>query len=485
MSHAELFGVVLVHKNASNGHFEAGVASHTRKAGDIQILLSWDSSRCLTLPIDDAIFHANCSRVAGNLLRFICLTGTIAVDGDSYRGYSYTAEVSQRITPGLEIGVLKSDICTMDLFVTLHPLHFTVKDSLRKSKASESLALMGQVLLWAGQSFVRACQSRAAARVSVVRNAGPYVGMLWAQHRTQYIRSTAQAGQQEPPVPYLHLKVLAQDGPGYSTRCTRIPRGYPDNDDDKSLSANLLFYQNKQRCRPDNLTIDVLHDKWQGDFGTLEYKHGFIQWLFPIQEFGMNYESQPLQRHELEAMKSSPEVIERILTSYKLMLDFYGMRLEDEQTGRLARVLPPAISRQGSTHNNLRISRILKCLSEMGLERLNAGFLLHVLNEQSEHDELSSRMLVSSMDRWWANCLRDETEREWIGQLIKKVRGDWTFTREMYERVLKSREAGQGLRLVEELAGPSSESNKVEEAQPIDTPPNGEEQKGEEEETKS
>ncbi len=124
----------------------------------------------------------------------------------------------------------------------------------------------------------------------------------------------------------------------------------------------------------------------------------------------------------------------------------------------------------------------------MGLERLNAGFLLHVLNEQSEHDELSSRMLVSSMDRWWANCLRDEPEREWIGQLIKKVRAgkeDWTFTREMYERVLKSREEGQGLRLVEEVAGPSSKSNKVEEAQSIDKPPNGEGQKGDEEETKS
>ena len=39
-------------------------------------------------------------------------------------------------------------------------------------------------------------------------------------------------------------------------------------------------------------------------------------------------------------------------------------------------------------HNNLRISRIFKCLSELGLERLNAGFILHVLNEQSEHDRL-------------------------------------------------------------------------------------------------
>jgi hypothetical protein len=45
---------------------------------------------------------------------------------------------------------------------------------------------------------------------------------------------------------------------------------------------------------------------------------------FPIREYGMNYESQPLQEHEIEEMKASEEVIERILRSYRLMLSFYG-----------------------------------------------------------------------------------------------------------------------------------------------------------------
>ncbi|KIY72009.1 hypothetical protein CYLTODRAFT_389511 [Cylindrobasidium torrendii FP15055 ss-10] len=245
---------------------------------------------------------------------------------------------------------------------------------------------------------------------------------------------------------------------------TDIPRdvleflqGYPnESSNDSSLTANLLFYQNKARCRPDNLLIDTLHDRWLGDFETLEYKHGFIQWLFPIQEYGMNYESQPLQRHELDAMKSSPDVIRRIIASYRLMLDFYGMQLVDEETGRLARVVPPRNFEARynnlvrSTHNNLRISRILKCLSEMGLERLNAGFLLHVLNEQSQYDELRSRMLISSMDRWWANCIRNEDERKWVGDVIRKVRtSKWVFTTEMYESALQSRQDGRGLQIAE------------------------------------
>jgi len=90
-------------------------------------------------------------------------------------------------------------------------------------------------------------------------------------------------------------------------------------------------------------------------------------------------------------------------------------------------------------HNNLRITRILKCLSELGLERLNAGFLLHVLNEQSENDKLNSTSLRQSMDQWWTNCIRDDLEREWVGQMITKVRSGGTFTREMYETTMAIR----------------------------------------------
>jgi len=55
----------------------------------------------------------------------------------------------------------------------------------------------------------------------------------------------------------------------------------------------------------------------------------------------MNYQSQPLQRHEIEKMKADPIIIERIIESYKLMLDFYGMRLVSAETGLIDRVLPP------------------------------------------------------------------------------------------------------------------------------------------------
>ena len=124
-------------------------------------------------------------------------------------------------------------------------------------------------------------------------------------------------------------------------------------------------------------------------------------------------------------------------------------------------------STQGSSHNYLRISRILKCLSEMGLEHLNAGFLLHVLNEQSESHELNSPGLRNSMDRWWANCIRNEDERLWIRDLIQKVRSaedDYVFTRQDYEEALQNRVRTGRLALQEDVQE-ETETEVVQESQ--------------------
>jgi hypothetical protein len=42
----------------------------------------------------------------------------------------------------------------------------------------------------------------------------------------------------------------------------------------------------------DNLYIDEIHANWAGDYKGLELRHGYIQWLFPIHEEGVNYQAQ-------------------------------------------------------------------------------------------------------------------------------------------------------------------------------------------------
>ena len=83
------------------------------------------------------------------------------------------------------------------------------------------------------------------------------------------------------------------------------------------------------------VVVGVLH--WRGirAFQML----GFSR--FPIREYGMNYDSQPLQTHEIESMKADPTIIERVIKSYQLMLDFYGMHLVSKESGLVDRVLPP------------------------------------------------------------------------------------------------------------------------------------------------
>ena len=100
----------------------------------------------------------------------------------------------------------------------------------------------------------------------------------------------------------------------------------------------------------------------------------------------------------------------------------------------------------------------------MGLEHLNAGFLLHVLNEQSESHELNPRGLCSSMDRWWANCIRNEEERLWIRDLIRKVRfaeDGYVFSRQDYERALQNRAKTGRLGLQEDAQEESREEDET------------------------
>lgn len=79
--------------------------------------------------------------------------------------------------------------------------------------------------------------------------------------------------------------------------------------------------------------IEEIHKKWWGRYGPLEAHHGYIQWLFPIREDGLNSYAQRLQLHEAKAIAADPVLQGRIIKSYELMLDFYGMKLTDRATG--------------------------------------------------------------------------------------------------------------------------------------------------------
>uniref|UniRef100_A0A3B3X688 Opioid growth factor receptor (OGFr) conserved domain-containing protein n=1 Tax=Poecilia mexicana TaxID=48701 RepID=A0A3B3X688_9TELE len=106
--------------------------------------------------------------------------------------------------------------------------------------------------------------------------------------------------------------------------------------------------------------------------------------LFPLQEPGVNYEATTLTKQEIQVKKN-------LLKSYELMLDFYGIKLENEETGKVARADHWSDRFQNlnnHTHNNLRITRILKCLGTLGYRHYQVPLVRFFLEETLVNGEL-------------------------------------------------------------------------------------------------
>jgi len=188
--------------------------------------------------------------------------------------------------------------------------------------------------------------------------------------------------------------------------------GYPDLVDDKHVTDNLDFYSGKIESVPDGDLIDNIHKNWHGKYDKLERHHGYIQWLFPIRVKGLNFDAEPLQLHEIEAMKKDELVMERLHKSYELMLDFYGIKMVDRKTGQLHRHKNYASrfeNLEERAHNWLRITRILQCLGEFGFTSYQEQLLVFLANEIFKTKML--RKLAKSYSSFWVHTIKDEMHR--------------------------------------------------------------------------
>ncbi|XP_049633096.1 opioid growth factor receptor [Suncus etruscus] len=175
----------------------------------------------------------------------------------------------------------------------------------------------------------------------------------------------------------------------------RYRHHYPglEEKDGSSEMPNLSFYKNEIRFQPNGCFIQDILQNWKEDYEQMEDNHSYIQWLFPLREPGVNWHAKPLTLQEIEAFKSSPEVQKRLIQAYELMLGFYGIQLEDSTTGRVCRA-PNYVARfrnlNWHSHNNLRLTRILKSLGELGLEQLQAPLVRFFLEETLVRGQLPS-----------------------------------------------------------------------------------------------
>nr|XP_012628373.1 opioid growth factor receptor isoform X1 [Microcebus murinus]XP_020137437.1 opioid growth factor receptor isoform X1 [Microcebus murinus] len=173
----------------------------------------------------------------------------------------------------------------------------------------------------------------------------------------------------------------------------RYRHRYPDlvEPDCNGDMPNLSFYKNEIRFLPNGCFIEDILQNWRDNYDLLEDNHSYIQWLFPLREPGVNWHAKPLTLKEVEAFKSSPEIRERLVQAYELMLGFYGIRLQDRDTGAVCRAQNYQKRFQNLNwhgHNNLRITRILKSLGELGLEHYQAPLVRFFLEETLVQREL-------------------------------------------------------------------------------------------------
>lgn len=175
----------------------------------------------------------------------------------------------------------------------------------------------------------------------------------------------------------------------------RYRHHYPDlaDQDCNGDMSNLSFYKNEICFQPNGFLIEDILQNWKDNYDLLEENHSYIQWLFPLREPGVNWHAKPLTLKEVEAFKSSKEVRERLVRAYELMLGFYGIQLEDRDTGavRRAQNFQQRFHNLNShSHNNLRITRILKSLGELGLEHYQAPLVRFFLEETLVRHKLPS-----------------------------------------------------------------------------------------------
>ncbi|XP_078140020.1 uncharacterized protein LOC139925933 [Centroberyx gerrardi] len=178
-------------------------------------------------------------------------------------------------------------------------------------------------------------------------------------------------------------------------------------------TPNLDFYLGHRPSSPDSISIHEFHSsEWYGNYDKLERVHTFIQWLFPLQEPGVNYQASELTKEEIEAFLVSDLAKDNLLKSYKLMLDFYGIELCDVKTGEVQRASnwrEQFYNLNNNTHNNLRITRILKCLGTLGFGHYQAPLVRFFLKETLVHGALPN--VKESVLNYFVFAVLDKTKR--------------------------------------------------------------------------
>jgi len=143
------------------------------------------------------------------------------------------------------------------------------------------------------------------------------------------------------------------------------------------MNRLLAFYYGSHPDDQGRMLAEILRqdDDW------FEVCHNYIQWLFPTREFSRVTPDAPvLDTVSIDAFLSDALLRRHLRASLIRILSFYGLRLTSTDVVKG----PNWTARKSNwftvnTHNNLRLTRILKSLVALGLESEAKSFLSALL----------------------------------------------------------------------------------------------------------
>lgn len=168
------------------------------------------------------------------------------------------------------------------------------------------------------------------------------------------------------------------------------------------------FYQHKAADHRNRTLLDL----WTQTFDELEQNHDFIQWLFPLPEPSpVNPHAPLLDPTTLAAAQQSEQVKQNLLRSYDTMAAFWGFNRNDY--GGIQPSAQFAIQSKKwccyNDHNQLRLTRMLRCMSLVGHHDLASRTVEFLLMQLAQSGlDLSSVTSVS----YWMQAVEEIDELE-------------------------------------------------------------------------
>jgi hypothetical protein len=168
------------------------------------------------------------------------------------------------------------------------------------------------------------------------------------------------------------------------------------------------FYSGAEPDHRGRYVHEILN--WPKD--QLEAVHDYIQWLFPLSEkSGFNIAAPVLTEESIQEFRTRRDLQDRLRVSFLRMMNFYGFETRFGEQITITRAPNFAAKAAGwlspSNHNHLRITRILKCLTVLGLEAEAKAFF-GCLSEIYEDEQNKPVPAISDLTMlYWREAVGD------------------------------------------------------------------------------